>query len=90
MMKHKKIEIYRPQYDCWTCSPIRARLSKVVLTLEVRDKDGFLIGVFKGYHEAAEALGINEKTVRNIRAKKFATSRSGYTITAVEKGGVAV
>lgn len=64
--------------------------SKVVLTLEVRDKNGFLIGVFRGYQEAAEALGINEKTVRNIRAKKFTTSRSGYTITAVEKGGVAV
>lgn len=27
MMKHEKIEIYRPQYDCWTCSPIRARLT---------------------------------------------------------------
>lgn len=26
-MKHKKLEIYRPQYDCWTCSPIRARLT---------------------------------------------------------------
>lgn len=34
----------------------------------------------------------NKKIVtdRNIRARKFATSRSGYTITVVEKGGVAV
>lgn len=64
--------------------------SKTVLTLEVRDKNGFLIGVFRGYREAAEALGINEKTVRNIRANKFASSRCGYTITAVEKGGVAI
>ena len=64
--------------------------NKVVLTLEVRDRDGFLIGVFRGYQEAAKALGKDEKTVRNIRANKFATSRSGYTITAVEKGGVAI
>ena len=64
--------------------------NKVVLTLEVRDRDGFLVGVFKGYHEAAVALGINEKTVRNIKAKRFATNRKGYTITVVEKGGVAV
>lgn len=64
--------------------------NKVVLTLEVRDKDGFLIGVFRGYKEAAEALGINEKTVRNIRFNRFSTNRHGFTITAIEKGGDAV
>lgn len=64
--------------------------SKVVLTLEVRDKDDFLIGVFRGYKEAAEALGINEKTVRNIRFNQFPTNRHGFTVTAIEKGGDAV
>lgn len=63
---------------------------KAVLTLEVKDKNGFLIGVFHGYNEAAEALGLNEKTIRNIRAKKFTTNRSGYTVTAVAKGGDAI
>lgn len=64
--------------------------SKTVLTLEVRDKNGFLVGVFKGYHAAAKALGLSEKTVRNIRMNKFLTNRCGYTITAIEKGGVAI
>lgn len=64
--------------------------NKVVLTLEVRDKGGFLIGVFRGYHAAAEALGIDEKTVRNIRLNKFHTNRHGFRITAIEKGGDAV
>lgn len=64
--------------------------NKVVLTLEVRDKDGFLLGVFRGYQAAAEALGINEKTVRNIRLNKFSTNRHGFQITAIEKGGEAV
>ena len=64
--------------------------SKTVLTLEVRDKSGFLIGTFRGYQAAAEALGINEKTVRNIRLNKFQTNRHGFHITAIEKGGDAV
>lgn len=64
--------------------------SKTILSLEVKDKDGFLIGVFRGYQEAASILGINEKTVRNITHKKFKTNRSGYEITAVAKGGVAI
>ena len=55
-----------------------------------RDKDGFLIGVFRGYKEAAEALGINEKTVRNIRFNRFPTNRHGFTISAIAKGGDAV
>lgn len=63
---------------------------KTVLTLEVRDRDGFLIGFFKGYHKAAEILGINEKTVRNIAFGKFKTNRKGYSITAVAKGGDAL
>ena len=33
--------------------------SKTILTLEVKDKDGFLIGIFRGYHNAAEALVLN-------------------------------
>lgn len=64
--------------------------NKTVLTLEVRDKNGFLVGTFRGYKEAAQALGLNEKTIRNIRLKKFATNRHGYAITAVSKGGDAI
>ena len=64
--------------------------SKTILTLEVKDKDGFLIGTFKGYQEAAQILGINEKTVRNITSGKFKTNRKGYEITAIAKGGVAI
>lgn len=64
--------------------------NKTVLTLEVKDKDGLLIGFFRGYKEAANALGLNEKTIRNIASGKFKTSRSGYTITAIAKGGVAL
>ena len=63
---------------------------KTILTLEVKDKDGFFIGIFKGYQEAASILGINEKTVRNITAGKFETNRKGYSITAIAKGGDAV
>lgn len=63
---------------------------KIVLTLEVKDKDGFLVGIFQGYQETAKALGLNEKTIRNITSGKFKTSRSGYTITAIAKGGVAI
>lgn len=63
---------------------------KTVLTLEVREKSGFLIGVFKGYQEAAQMLGINEKTVRNIALGKFKTNRKGYSITAIARGGDAV
>lgn len=40
--------------------------------------------------EAARALGINEKTVRNIRLGKFKTNRKGYIITAIAKGGEAI
>lgn len=64
--------------------------SKTVLTLEVRDKGGFLIGVFRGYQEAAHILGINEKTVRNIASGKFETNRKGYSIVAVARGGDAL
>ena len=64
--------------------------NKVVLTLEVRDKDGFLVGVFRGYHETAQLLGLNEKTVRNIARGKFKTNRKGFTIKAVAKGGDAL
>jgi hypothetical protein len=63
---------------------------KTILTLEVRDKDGFLVGIFKGYQETAHILGINEKTVRNIALGKFKTNRKGYTITAIAKGGDAL
>ena len=58
--------------------------------MEVRDKDGFLIGVFKGYQKAAESLGLNEKTVRNITLGKFKSNRKGYAITAIAKGGDAL
>lgn len=64
--------------------------NKTILTLEVRDKDGFLIGVFKGYQKAAESLGLNEKTVRNITLGKFKSNRKGYAITAIAKGGDAL
>lgn len=64
--------------------------NKVALTLEVKDKSGTLVGVFKGYESAAKALGINEKTVRNIRLNKFKTNRFGYSIKAVVRGGDAV
>ena len=64
--------------------------SKTILTLEVKDKDGFLVGVYKGYEETAKILGLSEKTIRNITAKKFKTNRSGYIITAIAKGGDAV
>ena len=57
------------------------------LLLEVWTLSGDFVGQFHGYKEAAEALGINEKTVRNIRFKKFKTNRNGYVITATEKGG---
>lgn len=60
---------------------------KTILTLEVRDKDGFLVGIYKGYQETAQILGINEKTVRNIAAGKFKTNRKGFTIKAIAKGG---
>ena len=60
---------------------------KIILTLEVWTLSGDFVGQFHGYKEAAEALGINEKTVRNIRFKKFKTNRNGYVITATEKGG---
>ena len=59
-------------------------------TLEVKDKDGFFVGFFRGYQEAAIILGIDEKTVRNITSGKFKTNRKGYTITAIAKGGVAL
>jgi hypothetical protein len=64
--------------------------NKTVLTLEVRDKDGFLVGIYRGYQETAKILGINEKTVRNIALGKFKTNRKGYTITAIAKGGDAL
>lgn len=60
--------------------------NKTILTLEVRDKDGFLIGIFRGYQETAKLLGINEKTVRNIVLGKFKTNRKGFIIKAVAKG----
>lgn len=63
---------------------------KTILTLEVKDKHGFLVGIYKGYQNAAESLGLNEKTIRNIKLGKFKSNRKGYTITAVEKGGDAV
>lgn len=64
--------------------------SKIILTLQVTDQQGNCIGIFKGYKEAAFALGIDEKTVRNIIAKRFPTNRRGLTITVLEKGGDAV
>jgi len=60
---------------------------KNILTLEVKDRNGFLIGFFEGYQNAAIALGLNEKTIRNIALKKFKSNRKGYTITAIAKGG---
>ena len=64
--------------------------SKTILTLEVKDKDGILVGIFKGYQNAAEALGLSEKTIRNIALGKFKSNRNGYTITAIAKGGDAL
>lgn len=64
--------------------------NKTVLTLEVRDKNGFLVGIFRGYQEAALLLGLNEKTVRNIALGKFKTNRKGFAIKAVAKGGDAL
>ena len=64
--------------------------NKTILTLEVKDKDGFLVGIYKDYQETAKVLGINEKTVRNIASGKFKTNRNGYTITAIAKGGDAI
>lgn len=64
--------------------------NKTILTLKVKDKDGFLVGIFKGYQNAAEALGLNEKTIRNITLGKFKSNRKGYTITAIAKGGDAL
>ena len=64
--------------------------SKTILTLEVKDIDGLVIGVFQGYEEAANVLGLHEKTIRNIASRKFKTSRSGYTVTAIAKAGVAI
>lgn len=61
--------------------------NKTILTLEVKDKGGFLVGIFKGYQNAAEALGLDEKTIRNITLGKFKSNRKGYTITAIAKGG---
>ena len=63
---------------------------RTILTLEVKDKDGFLVGIFKGYQNAAEALGLNEKTIRNITLGKFKSNRKGNTITAIAKGGDAL
>lgn len=62
---------------------------KTVLVLEVR-KDRELIGTFKGIKEAANVLGINEKTVRNIKDNKFTSNRSGYEIKAISRGGVPI
>ena len=64
--------------------------SKTVLTLEVRDQDGFLVGIYRGYQEAAQILGIDEKTVRNIASGKFKTNRKGYTVRAIARGGDAL
>lgn len=64
--------------------------SKTILTLEVRDRNGFLVGIYKGYHETAKLLGIDEKTVRNIALGKFKTNRKGFTIKAIAKGGDAL
>lgn len=64
--------------------------SKTILTLEVRDKDGFLVGIYRGYQETARILGINEKTVRNIAQGRFRSNRKGFTIKAVAKGGDAL
>lgn len=64
--------------------------NKTILTLEVKDKDGFLVGIYKGYQETAKLLGMNEKTIRNIVLGKFKTNRKGYTITAIAKGGDAL
>ena len=60
--------------------------NKKILTLEVRDMRGCLVGVYRGYQETAQILGINEKTVRNIALGKFKTNRKGYSITAVARG----
>lgn len=68
----------------------RKAANKTILTLEVRDKDGFLVGVYKGYQETAQILGVNEKTVRNIALGRFKTNRKGFTIKAVAKGGDAL
>jgi hypothetical protein len=64
--------------------------NKTILTLEVKDKDGFLVGIYKGYQETSKILGVNEKTVRNIVAGKFRTNRNGYLIKAIARGGDAI
>ena len=62
-------------------------VNKTILTLEVKDKNGFLVGIYKGYKNTAKALNLNEKTVRNIVLKKFKSNKSGYIITVIAKGG---
>ena len=56
------------------------------LKLEVFNKEGKVIGIFDGIKKAAEALGINEKTVRNIKDKRFSSNRLGLIITVCEGG----
>lgn len=63
---------------------------KKVLFLRVEDINGKCVGVFRGIQSAAVALGINEKTVRNIKDGKFKSNKHGYVITAVDKGGDAI
>lgn len=65
-------------------------VEKTIMKLRVDDQNGKCIGVFTGIKAAAAALGINEKTVRNIKDNKFKSNRHGYIITAIEKGGGAV
>lgn len=62
---------------------------KRMLFLAVYDNTGACVGTFKGLREAASALGIDPKTIRNIVAGKFKTNRNGFTITA-SKGGDAM
>lgn len=61
--------------------------SKRAMTLKVETIEGEHIGIFTGIKEAAATLGINEKTIRNIKDNKFKTNRRGYIITVVSQGG---
>jgi len=64
--------------------------AKRIYTVQVFNLNNKCIGIFNGYKEAAKALGVNEKTVRNIIQNKFHTNRNGYTINVIAKGGDAI
>ena len=65
----------------------RKGASKRIMILKVTNDEGKTVGIFKGIKEAARVLGINEKTIRNIKDGKFATNRFHISIETVAQGG---